>query len=131
MVQTHSEGPVSVPQPDKFKLRKLQVALGNTYVRLAARDRHKVMRSLKQFAFPTGSGADYSDPWSKDEMNDCHLQLKPISQKMANDLRRWASELLKAGWNYRLALQCLMDELDGRRSIEEKGYMLSAGKGYC
>ena len=45
-------------------------------------------------------------------MQACYLQLKSISQKMANDLRRWASELLKTGWNDRLALKSLMDELD-------------------
>ena len=29
-------------------------------------------------------------------MKRCYLQLQPISQKMANHLRCWASELLKA-----------------------------------
>jgi hypothetical protein len=119
MGQTYSEGPDSGPQPDEFKLRKLKVTLGNAYVRLAARDRRKVMRTLEQFAFGKKSSVGYWDPWSKDEMKRCHLQLKPISPKMANDLRRWASELLKVGWNNRLALKSLMDELDGRRSIEE------------
>ena len=119
MEETYSEGPVSEPQPDEIKVRKLKVTLGNAYVRLAARDRQKVMRTFKQFAFGTKSSVSYWDPWSKDEMKRCYLQLKPISQKMANDLRRWASELLKVGWNNRLALKSLMDELDCRRSIEE------------
>jgi hypothetical protein len=119
MVQTHSEGTVPGPQPGEVKLRKLKVTLGNAYVRLAARDRQKVMRTLKQFAFGKKSSVSYWDPWSKDEAKLCHLQLKPISPKMANDLRRWASELLKVGWNNRLALKSLIDDLDCRRSIEE------------
>jgi len=119
MEQTYSEAPVSRPQPEEFKLRKLKVSLGNAYVRLAARDRQKVIRAMAEFTFGKKSSATYWDPWSNDEMKRCYLQLKPISKKMANDLRRWASEHLKAGWNNRLALKALMDELDCRRSIEE------------
>jgi hypothetical protein len=38
---------------------------------------------------------------------------------MANDFRRWAAELLEAGRNNKLALKCLMDELEVRTWIEE------------
>lgn len=118
MEQICGEDPVSIPEPDEFKLRKLTVALANAYVQLAARDRQKVMRSLEQFTFGKKSSVGYWDPWTKDELKNCYLQLKPISQKMANDLRRWGSELFKAGWNDRLSLKVLMDELHVRRSIE-------------
>ena len=47
------------------------------------------------------------------------LQLQPISEKTANDLRRWASELLKIGCNNRLALRYLMDELIVRTWFEK------------
>jgi hypothetical protein len=119
MVQTHSEGAVPGPQPGEVKLRKLKVTLGNAYVRLTARDRQKVMRTLEQFTYGKKSSASHWYFWSKDEMKSCYLQLKPISQKMANDLRRWALELLKVGHNNRLAAKSLMDELSCRRSIEE------------
>ncbi len=48
---------------------------------------------------------------SNDPLSLYYLQLQPISQKMANDLRRWASSPLKARRNNKLALKCLMDEL--------------------
>ncbi len=119
MDQTSSDGAVAEPQPDDFKLRKLRVNLGNAYVRLAVRDRQKVMRLLEQFAFGKASTASYWDLWSKNDAKSCYLLLKPISPKMANDLRRWASELLKTGGNDKLALKCLMDELIIRTWIEE------------
>jgi hypothetical protein len=106
-------------QPDDFKLRKVLVNLGNAYVRLAARDRRKVMRLLEQLAFGKASSVSYWDRWSKEDMKRCYLQLQPISQKMANDLRRWASEHLKAGRNNKLTLKCLMDELVRRVWMEE------------
>jgi hypothetical protein len=77
------------------------------------------MRLLEQFTFGKTSTTSYWDRWSKDDMKCCYLQLHPISQKMANDLRRWASELLKAGRNNKFALKCLMDELVVRKWIEE------------
>jgi hypothetical protein len=119
MENTHSEGPVAKPQPDNFKLRKLEVNLGNAFVRLAAKDRRKVMRLLNQLAFGKASSVSYWDRWSKDDMKSCCLQMQPISQKMANDLRRWASELLRTGRNNKLDLKCLMDELIIRTWIEE------------
>ena len=114
-----SVGPVLGSPPDGFKLRKLIVNLGNAYARLSARDRRKVMRCLEQFTFGTNSSAAYWDTWSKDDAKRCYLQLQPISQKMANDLRRWAAELLKTGGNKKLAVKCLMDELIVRTWIEE------------
>jgi hypothetical protein len=118
MEKALSEGPVQGP-PDGFKLRKLIVNLGNAYVRLAPRDRRKVMQFLERFAFGKASSALYRDRWSKDEAKCCCLQVQPISKKMANDLRRWASELLKTGGNNKFALKCLMDELIVRTWIEE------------
>jgi len=119
MKEPLSEGPSQGPLPDGVKLRKLTVNLGNTYVRLTAAGRRKVMRALEQFTFANNDSAAERDLWSKEEMKTCYLQLTPISQKMANDLRRWASEHLKVGHNNRLALKCLMDELVVRTWIEE------------
>jgi hypothetical protein len=119
MEKEFSEALAQGPPLDSFKIRKLLVNLGNAYVRLAARDRQKVKRALKQFAFGKASSAFYWDRWSKDDAKRCYLLLKPISPKMANDLRRWASELLKRGHNNKLALKCLMDELEVRTWIEE------------
>ena len=119
MAETYGNGLLEGPQPDEFELRKLSVTLGNAFVRLAARDRQKVMRALEQFLFGKNNSAAYWDLWSKVEMKVCCMQLKPISQKMANDLRRWASMHLKVGRNNRLALKCLIDELVVRTWIEE------------
>jgi hypothetical protein len=119
MKKTYGEWPVADLQPDNFKLRKLVVNLGNAYVRLAARDRRKIIRALEQFAFGKTSSVSYRDPWFKGHMKCCYLQLQPISQKMANNFRRWASELLKTGHNNRLALKSLIDELFCRQWIEE------------
>jgi hypothetical protein len=119
MAKTHSNGLLAGPQPDEFELRKLRVTLGNAFVRLAVRDRQKVMRALEQFTFGNNDSAAERDLWSKEEMKTCYLQLKPISQKMANYLRRWASEHLKMGHNNRLALKSLIDELVVRTWIEE------------
>ena len=119
MEKTCGDGLVAGPQPNDFEIRKLVVNLGNAYVRLAARDRLKVMRALKQFAFGKNSSASYWDRWSEDEMKRCFLQMKPISPKMANDFRRWAAEHLEAGRNNKLVLKCLMDELEVRTWIEE------------
>ena len=77
------------------------------------------MVALKKFAFGKAKSALYRDLWSKDDAKNCYLVLKAISPKMANDFRSWASELLKAGGNNKLALKCLMDELVIRTWIEE------------
>ena len=119
MKQICSKEPISAPQPDQFQISKLIVTLGNTYVRLSARERQKVMRALTQFAFGKKTSVNCRDLWSESEMKRCYLQLKPISPKMANDMRRWASKLLKVGHNNCGALKCLMDELHCRRSVEE------------
>jgi hypothetical protein len=119
MAKTHSVRSVARLQPDDLELSNLTVILGNAYVRLAARDRRKVMHLLEQLAFGKASSVSYWDLWSNDDMQACCLQMKPISPKMANDLRRWASVLLKAGNNNKLALKCLMDELTIRTWIEK------------
>lgn len=119
MGKTYSEGSAAGVPPNDFKLRKLIVNLANAYTRLTARERRKVMRALEQVAFGKAGIASYWDRWSKDDMKCCYLQLQPISQKMANDLRRWATEFLKTGRNNELALKCLMDELEIRTWIED------------
>ena len=119
MAKAYSHGPVTGPQPSDFELRKMIVNLGNAYVRLAPRDRQKVMRALKQFAFGKASSAFYWDRWTKDDAKCCYLLLKPISPKMANGFRRWAAALLESGRNNKLELKCLMDELEVRTWIEE------------
>ena len=114
MEQTYSDGSVAQPQPDAFKLRKSVVNLGNAYMRLAAPDRRKVLCLLDNFLLGKAGPASTWDRWSKDEMKSCYLKLQPISQKMANDLRRWASELLKTGRHDRFAVCVLKDELQER-----------------
>jgi hypothetical protein len=106
-------------QPCDFKLRKLVVNLGNAYVRLAAKDRRKVMRLIEKFAFGNASSVSYWDRWCKDEMKRCFLQMKPISPKVADDFRRWANQLLKTGRNNKLHLNFLMGELEVREWIED------------
>ncbi len=111
MKTTHSVRSVG-PPPDDLKLHKLMVKLGDAYERLAERDRRKVMRLLDQITFGKASSGSYWELWSKDDMQALYLKLKPISQKMANDFRLFASVLLKTGRNDKLALRWLMDELD-------------------
>ena len=120
MGKTNIRGPKLRVVPDHSKLRKFLANLGNAYLRLAAEDRLKVMRLLAQFTFRNANTASTNwDRWSKDHLKACCLQLQPISQKMANDLRRWGSELLKTGCNNRLAARYLMDELIARTWIEK------------
>jgi hypothetical protein len=119
MRKTNGNGPVVGPPPDFLEFPKLIVGLGNAYVRLSARDRRKVMRALKEFAFGKANTASYWDLWSKDDAECCYRKLKSISPKMANLLRRWASEILRIGRNNKLALKCLMDDLTIRTWIEE------------
>jgi hypothetical protein len=119
MAKKYNDEPVSEPQPNDFKLRKFRVNLGNAFVRLTAPERLKVMRALGQFVFGKNSSVAHWDLWSKSEMMTCYLQLKPISQEMADELRNWASEHLKAEHNNRLALKSLIDELVVRNWLEE------------
>lgn len=119
MAKTCSNGPVQGPSPDDFKYHKLMVSLGNTYVRLTAARRRRVMRAFEKFTFGKNSSVAEWDLWSKDDLKSCVLQLQPISPKMAKDLRQWALVLLKAGYNNKLKLKCLMDELEVRTWIEE------------
>jgi len=130
MKQKQNQSRVAGPHPDDFKLRKLAVKFGNAcmrlatpdrrkVMRLAAPDRRRVMRLLEQFTFGKTSTASYRDLWSKDDIKCCYLQLQPISQTVANDFRRCASELRKAAHNYRLALRSRIAELVRRARIEE------------
>jgi hypothetical protein len=116
MKKTHSVRSVAGSQRNYFKLRKSLVNLGDEYRRLAPCDRRPVMRILEQFSGNIEE-ATYWDRWSMEEAKSCFLKLKPISPKMANDLRRWASELLKTGGNDKLALKNLMLELTMRTWI--------------
>jgi hypothetical protein len=121
---------VAEPQPDNFKLRKLSVKLDRAYMRVVTPDRRRVMRLsvpvrqwvmrlLEQFTFGKTGTASSRAPRTKDDIKCCYLQLQPISQKMANDFRRWASELLKAEHNYRLAVGSRIAELVRRARAEE------------
>jgi hypothetical protein len=118
-MKKHVGGPNAGQKLDALELSKVEAHLGNSFVRLSAVDRKRAMRALGEFVFGKNSSFAYWDLWSKAEMKTCYLRLKPISQEMANDLRRWASEHLKAGHNNRLALKCLIDELVVRHWIEE------------
>src|SRR5208283_843468 len=97
MAKIGSAGLAPGPQPNDFEIRKLTVKLGNAYVRLTAAKRRKVVRAFKEFAFGKANTASYWDIWSKDDAECCYLKLKSISPKMANLLRRWASEILRIG----------------------------------
>jgi hypothetical protein len=119
MNQTQNQGSDAGPQLDTIKVKKIVVNMGNTYVRLAARDRRKVKRLIEKVIFKKADSAYYWDRWTKEEMQACYMQLLPISQKMANGWRRWASAHLKAGENYCLSINVLMDTLICRRWIEE------------
>jgi hypothetical protein len=90
------------------------VNLVNEYLRLTAPDRRKVMRLLDKFFLGQADTLPTWDPWSKDDMQACYLQLQTISQRVSNDFRRWASGLFKAGRNYRFAVGLLKDELQER-----------------
>lgn len=118
MNQTQNQGWDVGPQLDTLKVDKIVANLGNIYVRLAARDRRKVMRLLEQVIDKNTGTYDW-DRWTEDEERACYLQLQPISQKMANGWRRWASAHLKAGQNYLCAIRFLVGTLTWRRWIEE------------
>jgi len=119
MVKKSTDGLIAEPQPNNLNISKLIVNLANDYVRLGKCDRRKAMRVLKKFLLGKASSVSYWDRWSKDDMKCCYLQLQPISKKMANDFRRWAAELLKAERNNKLALICLIDDLEVRTWIED------------
>jgi hypothetical protein len=119
MVKKRSEGLIAGHLPNEFEIRKLTTKLGNSFVRLTAAQRRKVMRALKQLTFGKVSSVSERDLWSKDEALTCYLLLKPISPKMANGFHRWTSEHLKTGRNNKLVLDCLMGTLDVRAWIED------------
>jgi hypothetical protein len=102
------------PQPDYLELRKLVVNLINEYLRLTEPDRRKVTGLLDKFFLGQADTLPTWDHWSEDDMQACCLQLQPISRRMANDFRRWASELLKTGRNNRFEVGLLKDELQER-----------------
>jgi hypothetical protein len=119
MTKTCSEGLLAGPQPNDFKIRKLLVSLGNTYVRCTPAERRNIMRALKTFAFGKAKSISLYDTWSEDDAKTCDQTLKAISPKMANDFRRWAAELLRDGRNIVGNVKRLEDELVVRASIEE------------
>ena len=114
MKRTYSDGPVAGTRPDDSTVRNLEAKLCNSYVRLAAPDRQKVVRIIKQFAFGKACSTSYWDWWSNYNLKSCYRQLKPISQEMANDLLSFASELLKLEENYCLALEALAEQAQAR-----------------
>ena len=118
MGKTHVEGPNMGLQVDAIELRKVEVNLGNAFVRLAAADRRKVLRSLEQLVYGNSETTSHWDPWSKDDVRRCYRKLLRISQEMADGWGRWAFKLLKTGNNTRLNMKCLVDELVCREWIE-------------
>jgi len=124
MKKPNSEVAGAAPQLDDFKIRKVEVNLGNAFVRLAAKDRRKVLALLKRHGYgKTGTISNW-DRWSKDDMKCCYQQLQPISQKMANDLRRWASLHLKTERKYRFAIISLAEGFECRRWMEEPSFYI-------
>ena len=114
MTKKSSVGQLAVQLPDDFKIRKLEVNLINEYLRRTEPDRQKVTGLLDKFFLGQADTLPTWEHWSEDDMQACYLHLQPISQRLANDFRRWASELLKAGCNSRLAVGLLKDELQER-----------------
>ena len=119
MTKTSRVGQLAAQLPNDFKIHKLLVSLGNTYVRRTAADRRKVMRALNKFAFGKSNSVFLCDLWSEDDAKSCYLELKAISPKMANDFRSWAAELLRVGHNRMGALKRLEDTLVVRTWMEE------------
>jgi len=119
MAKLDSVGLVPGLQPNEFEIRKLTTKLGNSLVRETAAKRRKVMRILEQFTYGNAGSVSERDLWSKDEAKTCYLLLKPISPKMANYFRRWTSEHLKSGRNYKLVLLSLIGTLEVRAWIED------------
>ena len=130
MAKAHSDGLVTGRQPDDFKFRELSVKLDKALMRVATPDRRRVMRLsalnrkwvkrlLEQFTFRKTSTGSYRAPRNKDDIKCCYLQLQPISQKITDDFRRWAYELLKAEHDYRLAVKSRIAELVRRARAEE------------
>lgn len=119
MKKTNGEGPVAALRPIELRLRRLVIKLGKAYVRLAEPDRQRVMRLTEEFSSGKTSTASHRYPWSKADIERCYLQLQPISQKMANDFRRWASEYRETEHQFRLAFRVRIAELVRRKRSGE------------
>ena len=119
MGKTHVEGPNMGLQVDAIELRKVEVNLGNAFVRLGAADRRKVLRSLEQLVYGNSETTSHWDLWTKDDVGRCYRKLLRISQEMADGWGRWAFTLLKTGNNTRQNMKCFVDELVWREWIEE------------
>ncbi|MFZ0959760.1 MAG: hypothetical protein WAO35_02565 [Terriglobia bacterium] len=115
MKKTHREGSVAVTWPDDDKFRKVNAKLRNAFMRLAASDREKVMRIITQFTFGKACSISYWEWSSKENLESCYRQLQRISQKMAEDLRSLASELLRLKPGYYLALKSLTEKARRRK----------------
>ena len=114
MQKPHSVRSGAGQQPDGLKLHELVVKLGNDYMRLTASDRRGAMRLLDEFFLGQADTLPTWEHWSEDDMQACCLQLQPVSQRLANDFRRWASELLRTRRNSRFEVGRLKDELQER-----------------
>ncbi len=110
MEKTHRKGSVAVTWPDDSKFRKVNARLRNAFMRLAAPDREKVRRIIAQFTFGKACSTSYWEWSSKENLESCYRQLQRISQKMADDLCRLASELLRLKPGYYLALKSLTEQ---------------------
>jgi cellobiose phosphorylase len=117
MNQTQNQGWLAEMQLI-LKRQKANDNFCNAYVRLPAPERRNVLRLLRRLAYRKTGTNSYWDRWTTDDMRACYLKLQPISQKLANGWRRWASPHLKAGLNYRLAMIVLVDSMVCQMWIE-------------
>ena len=78
------------------------------------------MRFLERLVYnKTNNITSYRDSRTKVDLQDCYMELRPISPKLATCFRRLATMLLKAGHNNCLAMKAVVDELEVRTWIED------------
>ncbi len=114
MAKTCSYGPVAALRPIELRLNRLLRTLTKTYSRLAEPDRQRAKRLTAEFIFGKSSTPSHRYPWSKADIERCCLQLQPISQKLANEFRCWASEYRETEHQFRLAFGSLIADLKER-----------------
>ena len=111
MKKTNGKGPLAVLGPIELRLDRLLGKLVKAYGRLAEPDRQRVKRLTFEFSSGKTSTASRHHAWTKADIKRCYLQLQPISQKMANDFRLWASEYRETEHQFRLAFGSLIADL--------------------
>ncbi len=110
MKKTNLEWPASALRPIELKLRRLVSKLARACVRLAEPDKQMAVHLLVEFC-SRKTRASHRYAWLKADIERCYLQLQPISQKIANDFRSWASQYRETEYQFRLAYRSRIAEL--------------------